>query len=344
MKKFIFTVCCAAVITFTASNMFASESYYEEHGLVGNVQEQPGAPVANTQRPAFNAANIGLDVIRPGLFGVINLGGKAVQNDGPGGTAAAATQTQSGIPMNSMIRWEHSSYKDVEADSDRVGITLRGAYNLDYFSLNVALPIERVVFDDEFSDFSYTRAGLVLTPRFNLLKQEEKGVDLSFGVNAFYMHTWFDQSDAYNRIITTDQTAETTSEHVGIGPIITLVKDFDKFTLGLGAIWQRGMNIGGDEEFFDDSGNERQADLDVVKVGMNIGVPIGDNWLVNGTASYNKTLDNHPDLDEDWVTVGIGATYVLTDKWTIDTMFDTDLGADDLDSRYQFSLGAVWSF
>lgn len=323
----------------------------EEGSIEGDAQDVPGAPVAFAKRPEFDAAGYGLDTMLVQRMNVFQMNGNQQAPQGPG-AAAAVSQQQAGMPMNSLLRYEHTEFDGVDADSDKIGLTLRTQWVWDKVSIDAALPIDRVEFDDEYDDFDFTRVGLVITPRLQLLSQDEQYVDLYFGLNMFYSHTFFDDDDAYQDLIygtqraagTTENTTEEDSDHVGIGPMLTVMKDYEKFSLGMGAIWQRGRNIGGDEEFYDDNGNNRKEDLDVLMIGGNVGVPVGDRWFLTGLTTYKHIYDNYEDLDSDWFTVGMGATYMLNDKWTLDAMVDTDIGADDLDSRWQFSMGAVWRF
>ena len=345
MKKLLAIALVGVVVvgSTASASMWSPSPFYDEDAhstLVYDNCPECRAAVAATHHanPAFDGADAGLQVMKPGLLG-IKIGGAAAQ--GPG---AAVASEHTGTPMNTALRYQHTEYEDTDADSDRYGATLRSAWDKDWITIDVAMPIDHLSFDGEFNDYDLTRVGLVVTPRLRLLRQESNVVDLSAGVSTYFMYTWFDENDAYNRLIETDNVSEDNAQHAGIGPLLTIEKDFELASVGVGAIYQRGFNLGGDEVFFDDEDDNRREDVGVGKIAANVGVPIGDSWLINGLATYTHVVDHYDDLDSDWFTLGLGASYVVNDKWTIDAMFDIDAGRDDVDSRWQVSLGAIWSF
>ncbi len=226
---------------------------------------------------------------------------------------------------NSALRYEHVWYDDVDADGDRLGATFHYNRMWDRFSLDVIVPIDRMWFDGDYEAFEFTRLGLNLTPRYYALFQEENGFDLTLGVNAFYFHTFLDED-------TSDDP-----DHLGFGPTLSFQKDFEKASLNAGLVFQRAWNAEGGTEI---TGEQY---VDALQFGVNVGVPVGERFVANMSAIYSYTFDVPSTIDDDYVTVGLGGTWVVSDKWILDATVRSNLGYNEADN-VELHVGMSWAF
>jgi len=222
------------------------------------------------------------------------------------------------------LRYGHRWYDDSEAQNNQYGMTLRGGLQWDRVTLDVMMPLDRVDFNEDYDFLDFSRLGIILTPRFYLLTQEEKPIDLYFGLSMAYFHTWMDEG-------------EVDPDHASIGPMLGFQKDFQKCALSAGYVFQRGFNLDGDNEV---NGEE---EVDVHKIAATVGVPIGDRWAVNLGAIYSHTAHLPDSMDQDFVTMSLGANYVLKDSWTLDVTLMRDFCYEDADN-IEIHIGAVWTF
>jgi hypothetical protein len=226
---------------------------------------------------------------------------------------------------NSALRYEHIWYDDSDADGDRLGATFHYNRMWDRFSLDVIVPIDRMWFDDELEPFEFTRLGVNATPRYYALFQEEHGFDLTLGVNAFYFHTFLDDEN-------TDDP-----DHVGLGPTLSVQKDFEKASVNAGLIFQRAWNAEGGLEV---TGEDY---VDAMQFGVNVGVPMGERFVANFSAIYSYTFDIPDGIDDDYITLGVGGTWIVSDKWVLDATVRSNVGYNEADN-VELHLGMSWAF
>jgi hypothetical protein len=238
-----------------------------------------------------------------------------------------ASQISWNTSANSSLRYEHRWFDNSDAEYNRFGGTLRTGWAWDRVSLDVMMPLDRADYNGSYDFADYTRIGLIATPRFSLITQEEKGIDLTAGVSMFYFHTFLDENDG----------DRSDPDHCGIGPFFAIQKDFKNVVVNGGFIWQRGFNMDGENEITGD------GEVDVYKVAMNVGVPIGNNFVLNTNATYSYTADMPSYTDDDFLTVGIGGSWVIKDKWNVDLSISRDFCYDESDNL-EFTFGLMWQF
>lgn len=250
---------------------------------------------------------------------------KEKQNQGPGPDPVSTHSTTWAMDTDSALRYERTWWDD-NYYSNRYGATLRAAWQWERFSLDVALPIDRVTYQVPRDTFDFTRIGLALTPRYNIVSQDVNApVDVDLGLSVFGMYSFMDED--------VDENPMT----VGFGPSAAVRKDFEYASVGLGAMWMRGYDGNGNE-----TGPGRKTYTDSVHAGLHVGVPVGDRWAINSRAVYNRIL-RIDTVDDDYVTVGLGAVYFLSDKWTLDVEARTNLGYE-LSDNASIHFGASWNF
>jgi hypothetical protein len=236
-----------------------------------------------------------------------------------------AATTSWGVSANSALRYERTWYNGVDARSHRVGASLRMNRMWDRVSLDVVVPADRLWFNTAFSEYDFTRLGLNLTPRVSVLFQEAHGLDLAIGANAFFFHTFLDEAGGED------------PQHVGAGPLVSLQKDFGPAVAGLGVVFQRSWNLNGTEEATGESY------IDALQAGLNVGVPVGERFVANASAIYSRTLALPDSMDSEYVTLGLGATWLVSDTWVLDLTARRNVGYSDADN-VEVHVGMSWSF
>lgn len=251
----------------------------------------------------------------------------------PAGKPRLQAKAPEGDTFGSLFRYEYRHFSDTDVDYNRYGLTLHGG-----FSLGANLPVDVAVPVDHYSFlrrdivpgasatiFDNTRAGVVVTPRYYFLNQAKDGVDVGAGLSAFYFHTFMDDGG-----INDDDT-------LGGGPLLSVKKDFQNFTLGGGLLMERGWNMHGRPEVNDNNY------IDTYKAAVNLGIPLGDRWMINTYAVYNY-LDDMPDeVDNSYVSLGLGATYAIKETWSV----DAGIMRDVCNSNYEnllFMVGMLWNY
>ncbi len=230
---------------------------------------------------------------------------------------------------DSALRYEFTDHDLGEYQSHRIGLSAHANFHWDRVSLDLTLPVDTVIYDPVQVVKHFTRTGLIATPRVYVASQEEQGVDVSLGLNVFYSHTFLWLKAMYDEFEDPD--------HLGAGPVLTVSRDFEHVSVSGGAIWQRSFNLDGMDEVTGES------TIDVLNLGVNVGVPVGERVVVNAQANYRYSFDLPELYDEDYVKVGLGATWMVSDAWTFDARVRTNLGYEDADN-VEVSLGAVWVF
>lgn len=235
--------------------------------------------------------------------------------------------------VGSLFRYEHRKFDNSNVYYDRYGLTLHGTWNAAAdLPVDIAIPIDRYEFNNEnlffggtADMFDNTTVGIVITPRYYLLYQAESGLDLAIGVNTFYYHSFVDAGPMDDRDV------------IGGGPLVSVRKDFEKFSLSGGVMMQRGWNMNGDREI---TGHRY---VDSYRAAVNVGVPIGENLAINGVLTYTY-VDDLPSMFEDsYMSAGIGATWIINGNWALDGAIMTDI--DNSDSNNILAMiGMVWTY
>lgn len=319
--------------TFTTTDEKTAQDWLinEIDNLVNGVIASGAKENASPQAPQAVVAdtiitNVMLPKIMPRVQLPVKQGGPAVkekQNQGPGPVATHSTTWA--MDTDSALRYERTWWDD-EYYSNRYGATLRAAWQWERLSLDVALPIDRVTYQEPRDTFDYTRLGLAVTPRYNVVSQDVNApVDLDIGMSLFYMYSFMDED--------VDEEPNT----IGFGPTAAVRKDFEYCSVGAGAMWMRGYDGNGNE-----TGPGFKTYTDTVHAGLHVGVPVGDRWAINSRAVYNRIL-RIEDGDDDYVTMGLGAVYFMSDKWTFDVEARTNLGYEYADN-ISVHFGASWNF
>ena len=248
------------------------------------------------------------------------------------------------LSNNSALRYEHRKFDGPDGASyNRVGATINGGFSLgEKIPVDISIPIDRVDFKSQeyglpgenrnYKVFDFTRAGVIVTPRYEILNQARDGVDLAAGITTFYMHTFMDEHRTYN----VDEKTQD-SDYLGAGPLVTAKKDFESFSLSGGLLAERGYNMQGRKE---STGHNY---VDIYKAAMNVGVPIGDRWVVNTFGSYNYVDGLDAGMDRDYVTAGVGVTWLIKDGWAIDFGVSKDFFYEDAEN-IELTTGLTWNF
>jgi len=230
------------------------------------------------------------------------------------------------LNLTSAARYSHSTWYDFgHAESDRMGLSLHTAHQWDRLSIGTPILMPVVDFTDQLSDYNYTQVGISVIPRFALLNEAEHGLNLTAGLTGYYIRSFMATDEFYN------------PDHAGLGAMIGLQKTFEKCVLSGGLIAQRSWNFDNQNEL---SG---QVFVDMITTGINIGVPIGDNWAVNGGLLYNHTSKMPDWIDANTMNASLGVNYILKDIWSIDLTVMTDLANED-EKTLQLHFGLGWSF
>ena len=89
--------------------------------------------------------------------------------------------------------------------------------------------------------------------------------------------------------------------------------------------------------------NQKDSKIETsIKTGLNVGVPIGDDYVANVYTSYNNQLE--PDsLDSDYYILGGEFSVYFTKLISATAGIKTVLGLDDFTS-YEGHLGAILKF
>lgn len=300
-----------AALGFDAAAQLPPEEMHHESSSPYVSAATPGLLQSLDQASATVAGNVLIPTSRP------RLQAKAPETD----------------TFGSLFRYEYRHFSDTDVDYNRYGMTLHGGFSLAAdLPVDVALPVDRysflnrdVVPGTSATIFDNTRAGLVVTPRYYILNQAKDGVDLAAGITTFYFHTFMDDD-----VINDDDT-------LGGGPLISVKKDFQAFTLGGGLLMERGWNMHGRME---PNGNNY---IDTYKAAVNIGVPLGDRWMVNTYAVYNYLNDMPAAVDNSYVSLGAGVTYAIKESWSV----DAGVMRDVCNSNYEdllFMVGMLWNY
>jgi len=206
-----------------------------------------------------------------------------------------------------------------------MGLSLHTAHQWDRLSVDVIIPVDIVDFTDQLNDYNHTQVGISIVPRFQLLNEAEHGLNLSAGLTSYYIRSFMATEELYN------------PDHAGLGLMVGLQKNFEKCVISGGVLAQRSWNFDNQKEL---SG---QVFVDMITTGINIGVPIGDNWAVNSSLLYNH-ISKMPDwIDANTMNASLGVNYILKDTWSIDLTLMTDLANED-EKTLQLHFGLGWSF
>ncbi len=295
--------------------------------------------LSNTQRIAYQIANTSflLPVVprgSPRAPGSLN----ALPESPPGENGAGGEPVTPQLPpeasahtwslsVNSALRYEHSTYYHHDhSDSDRVGLTFRSSHYWDRITFDWSIPLDVVDFDDELSEFNYTRIGITGTPRYYALFEEEHGLDLSFGLTGYYLRTFLTTSNEYYN-----------PDHLGLGLMVAAQKTLGPVVLSGGVLTQRAWNLDGEDEI---TGRNH---LDVITVGTNAGIPIGDQWALNGSLLYSHTRHLPDRYDADVFRATVTAAYTVAEKWTVDLSVVSDLANED-EKTLGVHAGLSWVF
>jgi hypothetical protein len=295
--------------------------------------------LSNTQRIAYQIANTSflLPVVprgSPRAPGSMNALPEAPPGEGGGGgepvtpqlPPEAAAHTWS-LSVNSALRYEHSTYYHHDhSDSHRAGLTFRSSHYWDRVTLDWSIPVDVVDFDHELSEFNYTRIGITGTPRYYALFEEEHGLDLSLGLTAYYLRTFLTTSDEYYN-----------PDHLGLGVMVAAQKTLGPVVLSGGVLAQRAWNLDGEDEV---TGRHH---LDVITVGTNAGIPLGESWALNGSLLYSHTRHLPGRYDADVFRATVTAAYTVAEKWTVDLSVVSDLANED-EKTLGVHAGLSWVF
>lgn len=296
------------------------------NGLTGG-QKETGTPAAPQARVAdFVFRDVLMTTVVPRSVGRIEKQKTEFKANAPVALAKMTTvNTSWASSHDSALRFENMWFKS-GYEARRFGGSLHGSFNWDRFSLDVILPVDRVTYDKPFTIYDYTRAGLVLAPRYNLVSQESGPFDLSLGFTGFFLHSFLDERSLED------------PQHAGGGPMMSVTKDFEKFTFSLGTLWIRGYDANGQE-----TGAGGRKYTDMISTGMQAGIPIGERMAVNLSLTHSHTLRLSENQDSDYFTAGIGINYVVKDAWLLDLTLRRNLGLEQVDN-IEAHIGLGWKF
>ncbi len=231
-----------------------------------------------------------------------------------------------GLNLTSSARYAHTEYYDFNhSSSDRAGISLNGAHEWDRWSLNVTVPLDIVDFDKDLQEYNYWRIGAAAIPRYKVLTEEQNGMDLTVGATGYYMRTNMVTDEFHN------------PDHMGVGLLAGAQKWFGNVAVSGGVLVQRAWNLDESEEI------TGKRYVNVVSAGVNVGMPIGDNWAVNAMLLYDHTSSLPDWLDRDTFMTGASVSYVVSDKWTLETSVMTDVANED-ERKIEVHMGLGWQF
>ena len=124
---------------------------------------------------------------------------------------------------------------------------------------------------------------------------------------------------------------------------LSINSDYDKVVIvGMGGSAIAGLIVFGFSFSFSGN-NQKDSKIEtLIKTGLNVGVPIGDNYVANVYTSYNNQLE--PDsLDSDYYILGGEFSVYFTKLISATAGIKTVLGLDDFAS-YEGYLGAILKF
>jgi hypothetical protein len=247
------------------------------------------------------------------------------------------------------LRYEKTWFdRSVEAENVDAGFTLTASWQWDRLCLDAMIPVDRMWYNGDYDKLDATRTGAILVPRYQILSQESSAVDLTAGVAGFYMHTFLDHDNVYAdllRALGVEAEAED-PDNAGVGPTVGVAKEFSKFTLACGASWLRTWNLDGIEEYPGSVEDEPRMEdhIDVIQGAANLGVPIGENFAINGTVAYTYIRDMAPDgVDDAYWTATLSATWAVKESWAVSFSVGRDFCQSDYEN-IQLNMGLGWQF
>ncbi len=246
-------------------------------------------------------------------------------NQGGGPAPAQTVNVSWSASADSALRFENT-WHEGGVESRRWGGSIRATWDWGKFSLDAMLPVDRVTYDSPWDAFDYTRTGIVLVPRWRPITQDAGPVDLSLGLTGFFMHAFLDE-DGFED-----------PQHAGFGPSVSLIKDFSKLTLAAGVMWVRGYDTNGNN-----TGAGGEDHTDILRSGLRAGIPINDNWVVNVGLAQTHTFDMEDEQDADYLTVSVGASFVVRDKWNMSVDARRHIDFDPADN-IEVHIGLGWDF
>ncbi|MCK5708581.1 MAG: hypothetical protein KAI43_13110 [Candidatus Aureabacteria bacterium] len=175
------------------------------------------------------------------------------------------------------------------------------------FTLGVIVPLSYV----DITGGNWTKLGAT-----GYLKKDFSGenIDSSLGFNVVIEQTWMSFSGIEN------------SFAYGAGPMGSLAFDLQNIEVSLGA------NI-----LF--MGNSEYDTVTILTTALNVGIPLGDNFVLNAYTYRNDNFDSDNDY---WVIGGTG-TFLVSDVFGINVGLNTVTGHDNYDS-ITYYLGGSWKY
>ena len=209
----------------------------------------------------------------------------------------------------------------------KFGTTFGYEYEEDKILVGVLLPYDFVKSND--ANLEFHRIGPVPYANYAILTEGPDPLTLRLGAFASLIG-----------VMNTETSAGINTLTVSGGPSISAKKAFKAVIvkdLSENVITTFGFS------FSFSGNNQKDSKIEtLIKTGLNVGVPIGDNYVANVYTSYNNQLE--PDsLDSDYYILGGEFSVYFTKLISATAGIKTVLGLDDFTS-YEGYLGAILKF
>jgi len=209
----------------------------------------------------------------------------------------------------------------------KFGTTFGYEYEEDRIRAGILLPYDFVKSND--ANLEFHRLGPVPYANYALLTEGPDPLTLRLGAFASLIGVMNAGTSSGNNTVTFSG-----------GPSISAEKEF-KAVIVKGLIDSFITTFGFGFTF--SSNNQKDSKVQSsIKTGLNVGVPIGDNYVANVYTNYNVQVE--PDsLDNDYYNLGGELSVYFTRLISATAGFKTVLGLDDFTS-YEGYLGAILKF
>ncbi len=205
-----------------------------------------------------------------------------------------------------LLRYDYTIYgetKDEETQSDRIRGGIYAGIPTGPVEWNLCIPLERNIFKEEpLHDFTYSRIGIALLPKYNFLVEGKHPCNLYGGPSIFHMRTYM-QGDYEN------------SHQTGYGFMLGASKKIkNKFKFGLASTWQHTLNKS------DKSGIP--SGLDLFSLEFHMGLPLGNNWSINKRINYSA-VHGLRGAENEFTTVALGVGRAIKGKGFLELNVET---------------------
>ena len=218
-----------------------------------------------------------------------------------------AELVSSGKPqlIGGTITYETFDYFDISGKTYEVLSGLEKSF--ENYSLGVFVPLSYV----DVTGGNWTKLG---TTGYIKKVFPKENCDLSLGFNVALEQTWMSVDGVENSL------------SYGAGPMASCSFYLQNIEIGLGSNLLY-------------MGNTEYDTVGILTTGVNIGVPLGNNFIVNLTTYRTDNFDS----DSDYWQIGGTASYLVSDIFEVVFVITTVTGLDNFDSN-AYHLGGSWRY